>query len=69
MTYAQKMLDERKLAYNEGLIEGEAKGEARGRDKGVNESIAALKGILEPNVIAERFKVPLDRVLKIFEQI
>ena len=64
MTYAQKLLDERKLAFHEGLVEGEAKG----RTEGVNESIAALKGLLEPAVIAEKFKVPLERVLKIFEQ-
>lgn len=69
MTYAQKMLDERKLAFNEGLIEGEARGEARGRAEGVNESIAALKGLLEPAIIAEKFKVPLERVMKIFEQL
>ena len=56
MTYAQKLLDERKLAFHEGHTEG------------VNESIAALKGLLEPAVIAEKFKVPLERVLKIFEQ-
>ena len=56
MTYAQKMLDERKLAY------------AEGRDEGINESIAALKGLLDPATIAEKFKVPLERVLKIFEQ-
>lgn len=61
MTYAQKMLDERKLAY--------AEGHAEGRDEGINESIAALKGILDPATIAERFKVPLERVLKIFEQL
>lgn len=65
MTYAQKMLDERKLAY----AEGHAEGHAEGRDEGINESIAALKGILDPTTIAERFKVPLDRVLKIFEQL
>ena len=65
MTYAQKLLDERKLAFNEGRIEGEV----RGRTEGVNESIAALKGLLEPAIIAEKFKVPLERVLKIFEQL
>ena len=40
MTIAQKMLDERKLGCLEGL----------------EDAVAALKGILDPEVIAERFK-------------
>ncbi len=49
MTIAQKMLDERKLGYLEGL----------------EDAIVALKGVLDPEVIAERFKMPLNQVLDI----
>lgn len=56
MTIAQKMLDERRLGYKEG------------RTEMANESIAALKGLLEPSIIAEKFKVSLEQVLEIWEQ-
>ena len=49
MTIAQKMLDERKLGYLEGL----------------EDAVTALKGVLDPEVIAERFKMPLEQVLDI----
>ena len=52
MTYAQKMLDERRLGYEEGL----------------RESITAFKGILEPSVIAERLKLSLEQVMEILGQ-
>lgn len=68
MTYAQKMLDERRLGYAEGRAEGRAEGEARGRAEGIKEAIVALGGILDPAVIAERFKVPLEQVLDILGQ-
>ena len=57
MTFAQKMLDERRLGYAEGREEG--------REETSNTYVAALKGILEPTVIAEKFKLPLDKVLEI----
>lgn len=52
MTYAQKMMDERRLGYEEGL----------------RETIAAFKGILEPSVIAERLKLSLEQVMDILGQ-
>ena len=57
MTIAQKMLDERRLGYAEGREEG--------REETLKENIAALKGILDPAVIAERFKVSLAQVMEI----
>lgn len=39
MTYAQKMLDERRFAYAEGEAAGHAKGQTKGRIQGVRESI------------------------------
>ncbi len=76
MTYAQKMLDERRLGYAEGReagwaegqAEGEARGEAKGRAEGIKEAIMALEGILDPAVIAERFKMSLEQVLDILDQ-
>ncbi len=60
MTIAQKMRDERRIGFREGRAEG--------RTEGINEAIAALSGILEPSVLAERFNVPIEHVLKIFEK-
>ncbi len=52
MTYAQKMQDERRAE----------------RTELTKEYVLALKDVLEPAVIAEKFKLPLERVLKILEQ-
>ena len=52
MTYAQKMMDERRIGYEEGL----------------RETITAFKGILEPSVIAERLKLSLEQVMDILGQ-
>lgn len=60
MTIAQKMLDERRIGFKEGRAEGHA--------KGINEAISVLNGSLEPAIIAEKFKMPLEQVLKILEQ-
>ena len=77
MTYMQKMLDERLIGYQDGLKEGRAEGHEEGRkegraegrkegrEKAREESVAALKGLLAPDVIAERFQMPLEQVLKI----
>lgn len=59
MTIAQKMRDERRRGFKEGYAEGYS--------EVVNEAIAALKGILEPAIIADKFMVPLERVLEIWE--
>ncbi len=64
MTTEQKMRDERKLGFKEGYVEGYAEGYA----EGLNIVISALKGLLEPAIIAEKFKVPLEQVLEIWEQ-
>ena len=64
MTYAQKMLDERKLAFNGGLIEGEAKG----RTETLKNAVFAMKDLATPADIAQRLKVSLEQVLKILGQ-
>jgi predicted transposase/invertase (TIGR01784 family) len=61
MTLAQKMLDERKIGY----AEGRAEGREEGREEVLKENIAALKGLIDPAVIAERFKVSLEQVMAI----
>lgn len=68
MTYAQKMLDERRFAYAEGEAAGHAKGQAEGRVQGVRESILNLKDVLAPEVIAKHFKMPLEQILEILKQ-
>lgn len=57
MTIAQKMRDERRMGFKEGRMET------------ITETIAAFKGILEPDIIAEKLKVPLDQVLEIWGQV
>ena len=52
MTYAQNMMDERRVGYSEGL----------------RDAVTALKGVLEPDVIAERFKMSLEQVMDILGQ-
>ncbi len=60
MTYAQKMLDERRLGYMEGREEG--------IEQGLRNAVAALKGVLDPAVIAERFKMSPEQVMEILGQ-
>ena len=77
MTIAQKMLDERRIGYLDGVEEGIEKGMKKGMEKGLEKglekgvekglkmAVASLKGIVEPAVIAERFKMPLEQVMDI----
>lgn len=39
-----------------------------GIKQGMRNAVIALKGVLNPEVIAERFKMPLDQVLEILGQ-
>lgn len=57
MTYAQKMMDERRIGYMEGREESRA--------EGLKDAIMALKGIVDPAVIAERFGMSLEQVMNI----
>ena len=68
MTYAQRMMNERRFAYAEGEAADHAKGEAEGRVQGVKKSILNLKGMLAPEVIAKHSKMPLDQILDILKQ-
>ena len=68
MTYAQKMMDERRIGYMDGLEEGMEKGVEKGIEKGIEKAIIALRGVLDPAVIAERFTMSLDQVMEILGQ-
>ena len=68
MTYAQKMMDERRIGFMDGLEEGMEKGMEKGMEEGLKSAVVALKGILDPAVIAERFKMSLDQVMDILGQ-
>lgn len=65
MTLAQKMLDERRIGYAEGREEGIEEGIEKGIEEGLQKAIKALKGVLDPNVIAERFHMSPDQVTDI----
>ena len=68
MTYAQKMIDERRIGYMDGLEEGMEKGVEKGIEKGIEKAIIALRGVLDPAVIAERFTMSVDQVMDILGQ-
>ena len=72
MTYAQKIMDERRYGFNEGLAEGEARGEARGEAKGraetLKSAVLAMKDLAAPADIARRLELSLEYVLKILNQ-
>lgn len=68
MTYAQKMLDERRMGYAEGREEGLEEGMEKGIEKGMEKAVKALRGVLDPAVIAEQFKMTLDQVMDILGQ-
>ena len=61
MTFAQKMLDERRIGYADGLEEGLE----QGLEQGLKRAVEALKGVLTPEVIAERFQMSVDQVMDI----
>ena len=65
MTLAQKMLDERRLGYAEGIEKGIEKGREEGIEAGLRKAIMALRGVVTPAVIAERFQMPLEQVMEI----
>ena len=48
-----------------GRQEGIERGLERGRQEGIEKSVRVLKGVLPPEVIAERFELPLEEVLRI----
>ncbi len=60
MTYAQKMRDERRIGYAEGVEDG--------IEINKKETVITLKGRMEPAEIAELLKIPLERVLDILSQ-
>jgi len=64
MTFAQKMLDERQLGYAEGREEGREEG----IEEGLRKAVAALKGVLDPTVIAERFQMSPEQVADILKK-
>ena len=68
MTYAQKMMDERRIGYLDGREEGLEEGMEKGMEEGLKKAVRALQGVLDPAVIAERFKMSLDQVMDILGQ-
>ena len=49
-------------------MDGLEDGRAEGMEKGFKDTIIALKDILDPAVIAERFKMSLAQVMDILNQ-
>ena len=68
MTYAQKMMDERRIGYLDGREEGLEEGMEKGMEEGLKKAVRALQGVLDPAVIAERFKMSLGQVMDILGQ-
>ncbi len=57
----------REQALKEGLEKGLKRGLKEGIVQGKLESILMLKGVLSPEVLAEKFQLPLEDVLRILE--
>lgn len=53
MTIEQKLRDEYRIGYLDG------------KEEGLKMAAVSLKGIVEPDVIAERLKMPLEQVMDI----
>lgn len=76
MTIEQKLRDEYRLGYLDGYAEGYAESYAEGYaesyaegyEKSVKEAIIAIKDLLEPEVIAECYQLPLEKVMDILNQ-
>ena len=56
------------LPILDGLEDGRAEGIEKGMEKGFKDTIIALKDILDPTVIAERFKISMEQVMDILNQ-
>lgn len=57
ITYAQKMMDERRIGYMDDP--------EKGRTEALKDAIMALRGIVDPAVIAGQFKMSLDQIMGI----
>ena len=68
MTYAQKMMDERRIGYLDGREEGLEEGMEKGMEEGLKKAVRVLQGVLDPVVIVERFKMSLEQVMDILGQ-
>ena len=60
MTIEQKLRDEYRIGYLDGF--------AGSYEETVKEAIIAIKDLLEPEVIAECYKLPLEQVIDIINQ-
>lgn len=60
MTIEQKLRDEYRIGYLDGFAEG--------YEKSVKEAIIEIKDLLEPAVIAECYKLPLEKAMDILNQ-
>lgn len=60
MTIEQKLRDEYRIGYLDGLAES--------YEETVKEAIIAIKDLLEPAVIAECYKLPLEKVMDVLNQ-
>ena len=61
VTQEEAFADGVEYGLEQGMELGVAQGETAEREK----NIRALEGLLEPGVIAEKFELPLDYVLKV----
>ena len=57
----------RERAREQALKEGLEKGIVQGKLEGEADSIRKLKGVLSPEVLAEKFQLPLEEVLRILD--
>ena len=62
------LLSYRQGCHLDGREEGLEEGMEKGMEEGLKKAVRALQGVLDPAVIAERFKMSLDQVMDILGQ-
>ena len=72
MTIEQKLRDEYRIGFLDGFADGYEESYKEGCKEGYEEiikkAIIAVKDLLEPAVIAECYKLPLEQVIDIINQ-
>jgi predicted transposase/invertase (TIGR01784 family) len=56
------------VATDEGREQGRKEGRKEGQEEGIKKSIRLLKDVLSPEIIAEKFSLPLDYVQRILQE-
>lgn len=68
MTIEQKLRDEYRIGFLDGFADGYEESYKESYEEIIRKAIIAVKGLLEPAVIAACYKLPLEYVIDILNQ-